>query len=246
MQENVIPEECLICWEIVEAGSGIVLGSCSHFICKFCFVGWVDESLATGNPHITCVKPTCKKEVTQTELRGALGAERFAKLERRALEHCVSTDPSLRLCPSADCKFVVAWTDDGKCGAPKLDCPLCKRQHCLLCCSSPYHAGQTCIEFKQAKTEQELKQKVLDQSKQDEAATAALLSSFRMCPKCRTPIIKSNGCEKLMCRCGARFCYVCLSPNAQCEHTPASHGFFDNIAGYANFSNLTGTAAAGY
>ena len=64
------------------------------------------------------------------------------------------------------------------------------------------------------------------------------------CDKCKSYMALSGGCNKIKCRCGYRFCYVCKSPNAQCEHTPASHGFIDNVTGRGDFNNLRGAEHA--
>lgn len=55
---------------------------------------------------------------------------------------------------------------------------------------------------------------------------------------CGNGVVKSSGCNKMKCRCGYRFCYVCGIENALCGHTPASHGYIDNITGRGDFSHL--------
>lgn len=40
----------------------------------------------------------------------------------------------------------------------------------------------------------------------EEAITEAVI---RKCPKCKKPIIKSDGCNKIRCACGAYMCYLC-------------------------------------
>lgn len=40
----------------------------------------------------------------------------------------------------------------------------------------------------------------------EEAITAA---KIRKCPKCNNPFIKSDGCNKIRCGCGALSCYLC-------------------------------------
>jgi hypothetical protein len=103
--------------------------------------------------------------------------------------------------------------------------------------------------------------------KAQEAATLEFLkkSGMRVCKKCKGGVVKSGGCDKMkwyvslrcvayllivyasnvllllscLCsRCGYRFCYQCDAENAQCDCTPRSHGFWDNISGGGDFKNL--------
>ena len=71
-------------------------------------------------------------------------------------------------------------------------------------------------------------------------ATQSLMDTLeiKLCNRCQQGIIKNEGCHKVKCRCGYRFCWICGSENAQCNCTPAHHGFYDNIQGYAIFDNL--------
>ena len=81
----------------------------------------------------------------------------------------------------------------------------------------------------------------------EEKATLAYFKEQKMvqCAKCKIYMHMVSGCNKIKCRCGYRFCYVCLSPNAQCGHTPASHGYIDNATGRGDFNNLRGAEGAG-
>ena len=62
----------------------------------------------------------------------------------------------------------------------------------------------------------------------------------RACPRCSTWLHKAEGCDKLKCRCGYRFCWRCGAENAQCACTPAFHGFWDNVSNRGDFSALRG------
>lgn len=62
---------------------------------------------------------------------------------------------------------------------------------------------------------------------------------FRKCPKCGSWIEKgpaveafgipiAEGCDKMTCRCGCKFCFKCGSINAECSCTGTDHGFFEH------------------
>ncbi|KAL7548599.1 hypothetical protein ACHAWF_011874, partial [Thalassiosira exigua] len=64
------------------------------------------------------------------------------------------------------------------------------------------------------------------------------LASAKRCRRCGNGVALASGCLKMKCLCGYRFCYRCGSENAQCDCTPAHHGFADNHTGGADFSGL--------
>jgi hypothetical protein len=63
------------------------------------------------------------------------------------------------------------------------------------------------------------------------SAVLSAVSGIVICGRCGNGILHAGGCNKMMCRCGFRFCAVCGRENARCEHTPAYHGFLNPITG---------------
>ena len=68
----------------------------------------------------------------------------------------------------------------------------------------------------------------------------ALLGEVKACPKCGLRISKTpQSCNKMKCRCGMKFCWVCLAkPDARgmlkcgCPKTGNEHGFYEDIGSY--------------
>jgi hypothetical protein len=191
-----------------------------------------------GAPNKRGGEVGCGSSLTQFELRRLLGPAAFAVLDRRGLEQAVATDPTLHLCPTPDCPYVVSWysPQDSDAGdPPAIDCPVCKKHRCLICGVEPFHRGQPCAPRSRGSASG-------GGSDSEEALTLAFISSasnnIRICRRCGQGVVKEHGCDKVKCRCGFRFCHGCGSENAQCSCTPATHGFIDNVTGEKDFSSL--------
>ena len=211
----------------------IVLGQCAHVFCTDCLQAHVTTCTSEGKTLIVCPSQ-CGGEVTQAELREVVGLEHFNTIDRKQMEAAVAIDPTLHHCPTPDCSNIVCWTGEED-GVPLCNCLVCNKKSCLVCGVSPYHNGMTCDEYIHSNT---------SMSESDKAANEQAFqqymqnSNIRVCGRCKNAVVKSSGCNKMKCRCGFRFCYVCGSENAQCGHTPASHGFIDNVSGRGDFSHL--------
>ena len=47
-------------------------------------------------------------------------------------------------------------------------------------------------------------------------------------PKCRAPILRSQGCQWIKCRCGFEICYLCSAPWVTTDpHFAPGHPAFD-------------------
>lgn len=112
-------------------------------------------------------------------------------------------------------------------------CPVedCRYESCRKC-GKEAHVPLRCDEVVQKKREDEGRLKV------EEAMAEA---KIRKCPKCKTPFVKSDGCNKMVCRCGTKMCYICrqelkgVNPYAHfCQVPHCKHKTCNNCTLYSN------------
>jgi len=91
-----------------------------------------------------------------------------------------------------------------------LNCPVedCGFASCRKC-GKASHIPLRCDEVEKEKAKDEGRLAV------EEAISRA---KIRKCPKCNQQFIKSDGCNKITCSCGAKICYVCRAPINGYEH----------------------------
>lgn len=75
----------------------------------------------------------------------------------------------------------------------------------------------------------------------DDPGLGEALGNVRRCRRCGNGVELADGCLKMKCLCGYRFCYQCGAENAVCGCTPSHHGFVDNVTGRADFAGLAST-----
>lgn len=83
---------------------------------------------------------------------------------------------------------------------PTIACPTCSVSICTLC-RQLIHPGLPC-----------------PQTDIDPLLAAQLeIWKIKRCPKCRSGVRRMFGCAHIECRCGAHFCFGCLSPINECD-----------------------------
>ncbi|KAG2437563.1 hypothetical protein HYH02_011205 [Chlamydomonas schloesseri] len=153
----------------------------------------------------------CGRELPRDVLlRGVAGrAEEQALAE---LEVLAAIPPSQRLyCPHPDCSALMERPDAGRplllvAGNERPEtCLSCLRQFCAQCSIPGWHTGLTCAQYQALPPHQRL------QASAEDAAILALVAAcrWRRCPSCAHVVERSHGCNRMRCRCGARFCYAC-------------------------------------
>lgn len=189
----------------------------AHLFCKECLIRYAQEAVfGSGKSELSCMEGSCTCSFPASELEKVLPQTiLFKYYERKAEEEVAAAyaDELVR-CPS--CSFPALLDSDVK----RFSCPnpRCRKETCRKCQGLwKEHNGLTCEELAE-------KDDIKYRTSIEEKMTAARI---RKCHKCGTGLIKSEGCNRMSCRCGAQMCYLCrVSINGYdhfCQH-PRSPG----------------------
>ncbi|KAI1363112.1 hypothetical protein F5Y08DRAFT_252378 [Xylaria arbuscula] len=209
-------QDCPAC--LMEAESPIQT-QCGHTYCLDCF-----ENLCLSAPtqssavEIRCIGDSakCNKILSLPQLQEHLSSAAFEELLEESFASYTRLHPDVvRYCPTPDCDHVyrINSGDNGK--ATMETCNSCLRAVCTSCHAQ--HEGISCGDHQdivsgRAEANERLKKEI----------------GVKNCPKCATPLEKTEGCNHMTCRCGAHICWVCLkmfSASRDCyPHMVQEHG----------------------
>jgi hypothetical protein len=116
----------------------------------------------------------------------------------------------------------------------KLHCGTCDTEWCKKCLCSPYHDGQTCIEYENVSANTDISRYVLEKIS---------IQEMKYCPGCKVPIEKTKNehgkfvsCNKMVCEnCGIKWCWLCEQKNIDYDHnneknnTPCSNHLWKDV-----------------
>lgn len=195
-------KECTVCFADYKDVERVML-SCGHVCCKNCLNNMLDLSLKEKDTdHFKC--PACKEHFDETDVQKV--TENRNKLNAFydvQLKEYLAKDNSVKHCPTPDCPYSFI-NENNQPGSMK--CPACNRQYCSRClfdhpvykpCAEegkPKPAGKTSGKTKNMLDDEWIK------------------NNTKKCPKCNANIQKNGGCLHMECRCGHKFCWVCLGP----------------------------------
>lgn len=124
-----------------------------------------------------------------------------ASISTCAHSHPISLSPSLSNFVSCSSCPKCGYQADLPENLVVFQCPVedCRYESCRHC-GQAAHVPLRCEEVAKQNREDEGRLKV------EEAMANA---KIRTCPQCKASFVKSDGCNKMTCRCGAYVCYIC-------------------------------------
>ncbi|KAL7541911.1 hypothetical protein ACHAXR_012249 [Thalassiosira sp. AJA248-18] len=193
--------ECLCCYadyllsEMMEcsAGSG-------HFVCKTCINHFVSEQL-DGNDSVTfkciadaeCVHKYPNETLDQD---GVLSPRLKDRMNDRVFREMVKEAGLGNEWTCPKCAYI-GFVDQAY---PWINCPECNCNYCTSC-NDVVHDNKTCEDAR--------KEKVLLKDSKHQTHEAMSQACKRFCPHCNQEYMKSDGCNKIRCKCGKLSCYLC-------------------------------------
>ncbi|XP_051570001.1 E3 ubiquitin-protein ligase RNF216-like [Myxocyprinus asiaticus] len=183
-----------------------------HLFCKECLVKYAQEAVfGSGRSELSCMDGNCTCSFPTSELEKVLPENILCKYYERQAEEAVAATCADELVRCPFCNFPALL--DKEISLFSCPNPRCRKESCRKChVVWKEHAGKTC---EQVLERDEIRLRVAFEEKM----TAARV---RKCHKCSTGLVKSEGCNRMSCRCGAFMCYLCREPingyNHFCQH----------------------------
>ena len=194
-------------------------GNEPHFFCQDCAKSYVKSQLELSKYEILCMDGSgCKANFTGDQKRRFLDIKTLDLLERLQQQDDLRNAglENLEHCPFCDYAAICPPVEEDREFRCKM--PDCERTSCRLC-RMDTHVPLSCAEYKQ-------EHGISERHVLEEAMTDAIL---KHCPKCKVPIFKDGGCNKLSCsRCGCKVCDVCKK-----DITKDGYSHFDMRGGCA-------------
>uniref|UniRef100_A0A8C5S6Z5 E3 ubiquitin-protein ligase RNF216 n=2 Tax=Laticauda laticaudata TaxID=8630 RepID=A0A8C5S6Z5_LATLA len=208
--------ECRCCYgefafeELTQCADG-------HLFCKECLIKYAQEAVfGSGKSELSCMEGSCTCSFPTTELEKVLPENILCKYYERKAEEEVAAACADELVRCPFCNFPALLDKEVK----RFSCPnpCCRKETCRKCQGLwKEHMNLTCEQLAE-------KDDIKYRTSIEEKMTAACI---RKCHKCATGLIKSEGCNRMSCRCGAQMCYLCRAAingyDHFCQH-PRSPG----------------------
>lgn len=195
--------------------------SCEHMYCQECFEEYCKSVASTSENEfrIKCqgIGENCTHAFSLSELQDHLPSLAFEKLLTSSCEEYIRRHPeSFRYCPTPDCGFIYRCAQDSDAKSFEHTCPNCFEPICTSC--HVRHGGYSCAEYEDIASGGH---KALEKLKRE--------LNIKDCPKCTTPMEKTEGCNHMTCRgCRSHICWVCMAifeTSGPCyDHMNKQHG----------------------
>ncbi|GMT31612.1 hypothetical protein PFISCL1PPCAC_22909, partial [Pristionchus fissidentatus] len=185
--------------------------SCSHLFCTGCWLSHISQSIHRLKLPAACLDPDCPCTVSISAARGLLTASSLELYESSTIAALKKADKIVE-CP--DCKKL-HYID----GSLHLSCS-CGTSICAHC-SSVDHSPLGCDAFEQYNSYMHSSG---FSSIHSSAAGAPIVRDLVRCPVCTSLMQKSEGCNHLVCHCGAEFCFACGRKWTTSVHYDCSEG----------------------
>jgi len=210
--------DCSICW--CEADNPIKT-LCKHTYCLECFEECCRSAASTSQAElqIKCQGDggTCSTVFTLQEVKDHVSSFVFEIILKSTFEEYIKRNPqTFRYCPTPDCGYIYRCSTTSKSRPPAYACPHCFESLCTSCHSR--HGHYTCAEYKD-----------IESGGYEALAKLKRELNIKDCPKCTTPMEKTEGCNHMRCSgCKVHICWQCMAVFATSEpcyeHMRRVHG----------------------
>ncbi|OQV23136.1 putative E3 ubiquitin-protein ligase RNF14 [Hypsibius exemplaris] len=216
--------DCTICFDHKSTMMAAVFPTCGHYFCINCVRE--DFSLKVRENRVKelwCLAEGCHAPSSPEMIKFLLNKDSF-KRYCDLISDTVVEGASFVRCPQRNCNVPVELAPDAR---REVKCPTCQFKFCSTCKAKP-HPNKPCLTDEQKKEIREAytnanagEKKALEErygmssikfALEDHESATWITKNAKPCPKCKIPIEKMDGCNKMVCTakgCNAYFCWLC-------------------------------------
>jgi len=215
--------ECIICFAEKLGKNCLQFAECQHVFCNECMRSHFDVKISQGEmTSLTCPEAKCTSQALPTQVKALVSDKNFQLYEKVLLSTTLESMADIVLCPRRHCQCPTIIDREANMG----QCANCTFVFCIYCKAS-FHGVAPCRmkskeqrallteymgadESEKALLEKRYGKRQLTTMVETFMSETYLTDNTKQCPKCRAPIQKSEGCNKMTCnKCGTHFCYLC-------------------------------------
>lgn len=243
-EDNSSYEFCGICSLRMEPMSAIS-AKCGHQFCCECWRTYAELKIESGDTSaIKCPAYGCSYLVTMEIIEKVVSPELCQSFVRHDIETFVESNPYIKWCPFPACNTAVQMSESQLNLSSEQSYilanmpPVLPMSHAVECgsghhfcweCGREAHSPCDCKLWDDwLNKTSDIKAEELKQtySRTEDAANSLwLVRNAKQCPRCKTHIQKSEGCNHLRCiKCKFDFCWVCLE--SWKKHNSGTGGYF--------------------
>ena len=199
--------ECVCCYNDECLFEDMLPCKGGHLFCRECVARASEVAIGEGKTSLTCLGQ-CEDFFEISSIQKALKPNMFSKWLRKIqlAEVEQAGFDALERCPFCEFASIMETTPEEnkvfKCLNPE-----CGKESCRLC-KEVSHIPLRCEEVEK---DSEVQKRTYIENKMTEAL-------LRQCWKCQKHYLKSDGCNKMTCECGAQMCYLCRQPVKDYKH----------------------------
>lgn len=199
--------ECGCCYNEV-AFDDMIQCLDGHLFCTTCLQSYSKEAVyGSGKAQLFCMTDGCDSTFPLSQMKKGLQGDLLEKYMERVQDEDIKLANLSNLIRCPNCDFAAEMDDGDK--VFRCQNTSCMKETCRYCQEEwKDHFGIPCkeLEKKEAKN--------LRTSYEEKMTEAKV----RKCWQCSTIFLKSDGCNKMTCRCGAKMCYICRKPKIDYSH----------------------------
>lgn len=220
--------KCAICQYPKKGIVCTQLSNCRHVFCTECMKAFLDAVITQGYiEQVKCPNTTCGQDIAKGDLIALVGEELSKRYEMLKRKKALEKDPLIMVCPRSTCQALIK--------PPPTDqnlviCDSCSYAYCRNCQKSWHGKFTECL-YKPVVPEETLME-YIDSTKEERREFEMIYGKVRLqkeetdykvekefqqyassnyikCPECNVFVERGQGCNKITCRCGTWFCYLC-------------------------------------